>query len=184
MNIFSYEYYRSNFRQIAFALLCLMIASMMFDVRPFILVAVFSVGNALFMTYERFITVPLDIELSTFTTILMTLRFGLAWGIVTAVATKMAQVLYNKDFNMNSAFSILQYVLIAFSVHMIAGFSMPIIMLGFIGVVVGNIFGFLMLKYVNMLSNYECFSYMISNLIFNFVMFIGFAEFAYKLLSL
>lgn len=184
MNLFSYEYYRANFKQVAFVLLCMMAASMVFDIMPFILVLVFCVANALFMTYERFISVPLDIELSTFTTIIMTLRFGLMWGIITAVGTKMAQVFYNKDFNINSAFSIIQYVLIAFLTNMISGFSLPIIITGFIAVTIGNVFGFLMLKYVNMLSNYECFSYMISNQIFNFVMFIGFAEIVFKLLSL
>lgn len=184
MNLFSYEYYRANFKQVAFVLLCLMAASMIFDVLPFILVFVFCIANALFMTYERFITVPLDFELSTFTTTIMTLRFGLMWGIITGVGTKMAQVLYNKDFNINSAFSIIQYILIAFIVNFVSGFSVSIIIIGMIGVILGGIFGFLMLKYVNMLSNYECFSYFISNIVFNFAMFVGFAEIVFRLLSL
>jgi hypothetical protein len=150
---------------------------MFVNIIPIILIAAFALLNAGFLTYERYVSLPLDLEFSTFTTILMTMKFGLMWGLATAFFTKMAHILHNKDFNMNSVFSLLQYFLVAFATSVIMNFNLSLIPMGIMIVIISNIFGYLVLKYINMLSDYEVFMFGASNLLFNFVLLLGFTPF-------
>ena len=46
-----------------------------------LIMSVFCLGNALLMSIDRYISLPIDMELSNFSTILMSIHFGLGFGL-------------------------------------------------------------------------------------------------------
>ncbi len=154
--------------------------SLIMDIRPVLFFTVFCVVNALFLTYERYVEVPLDLELSTFFTILMTLKYGLLWGILTAVFSKMASMLYNRDFNKNSIFSISSYVLAALLTNALHGLNL--FFMGVLVILLVNIYSFLVFRFIVFLSSYELVLYNVSNVIFNIIIIMGFADIVMRIM--
>jgi hypothetical protein len=166
--------HKNNLRLILGVSLVMIFLSILVDIRPVIFFAGFCVLSAFFMIYERFVQMPVDFELFTFSTILMTLKFGLIWGLVTAVSTKMAAVFYNKDFNRNTLFSISSYVVAALSTHLLHTTGMNLVILGLIVIFLTNIYNFFVFRFVVQMDKYELMLYGGTNFLFNFVMIMGF----------
>jgi hypothetical protein len=176
------KYKRLNIdRKWIFLGLAILVASFFIDIRPVIFLAVFSAGNAIVLSIDRYVQAPLDIELSTFSAVLMTTVFGLKWGIAAAVITKLAAIAYNRNIRVDHLFMIGGYVLAAFFASL---FQMNIMVLGLIVTFLVNIYVLFISKFVTMLSDYEIIMYGSSNFIFNAVLFIGFSEFLQKILLL
>jgi hypothetical protein len=146
------------------------------NIWPLIFLAIFCVLNAILLSIDRYVQAPLDLELSTLTAVLLTMKYGLVWGIVGAVMTKLAGIVYNKNIRVDHFFMILGYVIAALCTNLFKGWGMSIIAIGIISTIIVNIYTVFNSKYITMLSSYEIFTYGISNTIFNIVIFIGFAD--------
>jgi hypothetical protein len=160
---------------IAFLLSLLLISMFRINIRPIIFLIVFSALNALILTYDRYITAPLDLELSTFCAVVFTVKYGLMWGVAAAIITKFSDMIYNKNIDLEDFASMLGYVIAVFVSNILHNFTGNIITIGLIAIVVTNIFGFLMSMYVTMISRYEMIMYAASNIAINFIMFVGFS---------
>jgi hypothetical protein len=150
------------------------------NIVPIIFLAIFCVANSILLSIDRYVQAPLDLELSTFSAILLTTRYGLQWGLAAAVLTKFAAIFYNKNIRVDHFFMIGGYVIAAFFANTFKG--MPIILLGILVTIIVNIYTVFISKYVTMLSSYEIMTYGLSNTLFNIVLFIGFAEIILKLM--
>ncbi len=164
--------------------LALWAMSMLLNIWPLVFLAVFCILNALMLTYDRYIELPIDIELSTFAAVLMTLKFGIMWGVSTAIMSKVVAMIYNRDFNKNSLFAIAGYCVAAVLAGLFAPITDNIVAVGVLVTVLVNIFNFFTCKFVVFLSDYELFLYGGSNLIFNVTLFIGFSEIIMKLINI
>ncbi len=152
-------------------LLCLILK---INIIPLIFLTIFCVANAIVLSIDRYVQAPIDIELSTFSAVLMTTRYGLQWGLLVAILSKMAAIFYNKNVRVDHFFMILGYVLAAVFANTFRG--MPILLLGILVTIIVNIYTLFISKFVTMLSPYEIMMYGMSNAIFNSVLFIGFSE--------
>ncbi|MBU0758316.1 MAG: hypothetical protein KKF44_09680 [Nanoarchaeota archaeon] len=179
---FKVKYLNAIDKKYFYIVLLLWLSSFMFNIWPFVFLAALCILNALLLIYDRYVDAPIDLELSTFSAIIMTLTFGVKWGIIAAVMTKVAVIISNRDFNKNSLIAMSSYVLAALATHMLP--PMNIILLGVIVVMVVNLNNFIVFKYLLMLSDIEIGMYSISNILFNVMLFIGFAEVLIKVLTL
>jgi hypothetical protein len=162
--------------------LIVLILSFFFKINIFAIVflVIFFVANAILLSLDRYISAPIDLELSTFSAVLMTTRYGLQWGIAAAVLTKIAAILYNKNFTIDHLFMIGGYIVAAFMASVFHG--TPIILLGIIATIITNIYIVFVSKFITMLPDMAIMTYGASNTIFNIVMFVGFAEIFLKLM--
>ncbi|NTV22791.1 MAG: hypothetical protein HGA85_00255 [Nanoarchaeota archaeon] len=163
--------------------LFLWIISFFINVWPILFLSLFCVANALLLSIDRYIQAPLDLELSTFSAILMTIKYGLMWGIAAAVLTKFAAILYNKNIRVDHIFMIVGYVLAAFLAGILKGIF-PIVTVGILAAIIVNLYVVFISKYVTFLSSYEIIAYGLSNVFFNIVLFIGFSEMFLALFNL
>lgn len=163
--------------------LVIFIMSFVFKIRvwPILFMIIFCVANALILSIDRYVNAPLDLEFSTFSAILMTLSYGLSWGIAVAVLTKIAAIVYNKNVRVDHLFMIFGYIIAAFIANSLR--FLPVLFIGIIAAVAVNIYVVFISKYVTMLSDYEIIMYGSSNTIFNIVLFIGFSEFMLRLMT-
>jgi hypothetical protein len=161
-------------RKWLFAGLLLFALSLFINILPVIFLGLFCIINALLLSIDRYLQAPLDIEFSTFSAVLMTIKYDIKWGIAAAVLTKLAAIAYNKNIRVDHFFMIFGYIIAAFIASIFHG--LPIILLGFIVTAVVNMYVLFISKFVTMLSPYEIMMYGSSNLIFNIVLFVGFAH--------
>lgn len=177
------KYTRLNIdKRILFIALVVLAISFRINVWPLIFILVFCIANAILLSIDRYVNAPVDIELSTFSAILITTVYGLNWGILVAVLTKVAAILYNKVIRVDHFFMTGGYVLAALFANMFKGTN--IVLLGIIVTLIVNIYVFLVSKFITMLSSYEIFMYGASNVIFNSVLFIAFSELARGIMML
>jgi thiamine transporter ThiT len=175
-----HKYLSVDKRWFVLALLVMSLSTLV-EVRAIIFLAAFCMLNALLLLYDRYVQLPIDIELSTFAAVLMAVRFGLWWGIAAGILTKVVAMINNRDFSMSSLVSISSYVLAAVLASMLKAF--PIFILGIIVIFAVNLFSFFALKLM-MLSNEEVIMYSASNFIFNLAVFAGFAEIMMRITSI
>jgi hypothetical protein len=145
-----------------------------------IFLVVFCVGNAILLSIDRYISAPVDLELSTFSAVLMTTRYGLQWGIAAAILTKVAAILYNKNFMIDHLFMIGGYVVAAFMANLFGG--VPLVLLGIIATIITNIYIVFVSKFITMLPDMAIMTYGASNTIFNIVLFVGFGDLFFKIM--
>jgi hypothetical protein len=150
--------------------------------RPIIFLTVLCALNAFLLIYDRYVELPIDIELSTLSAVTMSVTFGLKWGIAAGVLSKFVSMVSNRDFNKNSLVSMVVYALAAVLASMFQG--MNVVTMGLLIVVIVNLFAFLIFRFVLFMSTYELVMYAVSNIMFNIVMFMGFAEIIVKLMGI
>jgi hypothetical protein len=161
--------------------LTLAILSFFIQIWPIIFLSMFCIANALLLTIDRYVNAPLDLELSTFSAVLMTLVFGLRWGLLVAVMTKIAAILYNKNVRVDHLFMIFGYAIAAIVASFMPG---GVVIVGIVATIMVNIYTLFISKFVTMLSSYEIFTYGLSNTFFNIVLFLGFSEAFWKIMML
>jgi len=150
------------------------IASIFINLWPLIFLSLFCILNAILLSIDRYVQMPVDIEISTFSAVLMTYSYGLNWGIAAAILTKLAAILYNKNVRVDHFFMMGGYVVAAMLANSLAFPS--IIMAGIIIAFMVNLYVVFVSKFITMLSAYEILMYGTSNFIFNVVLFVGFAD--------
>lgn len=161
-------------KRIIFAGVVAIIASFFINIWPIIFLILFSIGNTAILAFKRYFDAPVDPQLCTFAAILMTMRYGLTYGLITAFITRFASMLYNKKIKMAYFFMISSYMVAALFADIIK--TNNVVLLGIVVTIISNIYMVFVRKYVTQYSNFEVISYAASDLIFNAVMFIGFSE--------
>jgi hypothetical protein len=177
---FNYKNFFYINRKWIFLALCFVAASYLINVWPIVFLVLFCILNVVLLIYDRYVEVPLDFELSTFSAFIMTLKFGLVWGILAGVITKIAVIISNKDFNRNSIIAIAGYAMAAVFASLFH--SLPILVSGILVVLLVNVFTALIMRFVMFVSGYEIAMFSISNIIFNIIIIMGFAEIVFKLI--
>jgi hypothetical protein len=177
---FNYKNFFNINKKWIFLALSFVAASYLINVWPIIFLVLFCILNVVLLIYDRYVEVPLDFELSTFSAFIMALKFGIVWGILAGVITKIAVILSNKDFNRNSLISIASYALAA--VFASVFHSLPLLFSGILVIILVNLFTILAMRFVMFVSGYEIAMFTISNIIFNIIIFMGFAEIVFKLI--
>lgn len=158
------------------SILSFFILSYVVDIKPFLFLIVLCILNVILMLYDRYVELPIDIELSTFSATLMTIKFGLFWGILAGLLTKIVVIISNKDFNKNSIFSLSAYALVAVFANILK--DIHFLTLGIIIAFLVNFYVFLVFKFLLFLSDYEIFMYSSTNIVFNIIVFIIFSNFS------
>ena len=161
-------------KKIVIFVLLFWVSSFFVNTWAILIMSVFCLGNALLMSIDRYISLPIDMELSNFSTILMSIHFGLGFGLLTAALTKFADMIYNKRFKITYLFMISSYMVTAYFAFVFKDTN--IVTLGIVVTLVSNIYLGMIRKFVAQYSIFEVILYGGSNFIFNSVLFIGFSQ--------
>src|SRR3989338_9900344 len=148
--------------------------SFFIEIIPIIFLTFFCVINSAMLSFKRYFDAPLDPEFSTFSAILMTVRYGLLFGIITAILTKLVSMIYIKNIKVNYFFMMTGYIVAALLADVFKGYG--VVTLGLIVTLLANVYQFFIRKFVVNYSTFEIISYGVTNIIFNSVLFIGFAD--------
>lgn len=171
--VFQKRYKRVNLDK-RLLLVGLIVIIISFFYKKFFFMTLLIVLNALVLSIERRTGFSSDIELSTFSAVLVTMAYGLKWGILIAISSKLIACFYNALFRIDHLFMIGGYIIAAIIAHLIPGIG-PM-WVGFIAIIVVNAYIYFISKYVTMLSDFEIWVYGMSNVIFNFLVFSIFAN--------
>jgi len=155
-------------------LLFVWLLSFFIEIWPIIFITFFCIVNAFILSFDRYLNAPVDIEFSNFATIIISFNFGLTYGLITAFFTKFADMVYNKRFKITYFFMISSYMVAAIFANMFQ--TMEIVSLGLIVIILSNLYLGLIRKFITQYSLFEVLTYGISSIIFNMVLFIGFAS--------
>jgi hypothetical protein len=150
------------------------LVSFFINIFPIVFLILFSIANTAILSFKRYFDAPVDPQLCTFASILMTMQYGLTYGLITAFLTRFVSMIYNKKIKIAYFFMISSYMVAALFTEVIN--SDNVVLLGIIVTIISNIYMVFIRKYVTQYSNFEVISYALSDLIFNSVMFIGFSE--------
>jgi hypothetical protein len=123
---------------------------------------------------------PTDFELSTFSTVLVTLAFGIKWGIVAAIFTKLITSISTGNVIPDHFFMIGTYILAAIITVIFGGSN--VFLIGMIVTTINCIIMFTLSKNVLGLPIHQNLSYTISNFIFNFIIFSILGQIVFKVL--
>ncbi len=152
----------------------LWILSFFIDLIPIFFVTLFTVGNTLMQSFKRYVDPPIDIELSTFSSILITIEYGLGYGLMAAFFTKFVQMLYIRKIKMAYFFMISSYMVAALFANFFS--ALNIVTMGIIVTIISNFYLAFIRKFLLGYAPVEILSYAVTNIIFNIVLFIGFSE--------
>jgi hypothetical protein len=161
-------------RRILLVGLAAIVLSFFIDVKRFVFIGVFIIANCLILSLDRYVNMPIDIEFSTFASILCTLAYGLKWGIFVAIITKAAAMLYNANIRADHIFMIIGYCFAAFFASVLHSFN--VVFIGVTATIITNIYIVFVSKFITNLYPIEIIMYGVSNFVFNFILFIGFSE--------
>jgi len=160
--------------------LALVVLSFFVNIKMVLFIGLAIFFNANLVTFQLDKGLPTDFELSTFTTVLATLAFGLQAGILAAVTTKIIASVYTGSVIVDHLFMIATYVLGAFVAHWFSWVGLPL--LGFIIVIVNNLVMFSISKFIIGLPITDNVAYTGTNFIFNMIIFSAFSPFIYMLI--
>ena len=144
----------------------------------FLLLAIFF--NSWLAGFQIKRNLPTDFELSTFTTVMITLRFGLGWGIVNAIFSKLVASIYTGNVVADHFFMIATYINAAFLSSLFSGVN--IFVLGSIIILTNCLIMFFISKRIGIDLTANL-SYTFTNFVFNSLIFSIFAEIVLKLLG-
>lgn len=168
-------------KKLIILLIVIWILSFFVQIWPMVFIAIFCTLNALLLSLDRYLSLPIDMELSNFSTILITLIFGLSYGLLTAILTKFADMIYNKRVKVTYFFMISSYMIAALLANKITGLS--VVSLGILVSLLSGIYLGFVRKFVAQYSFFEIIVYGGSNFLFNMVMFIGFSQPIYNIMK-
>ncbi|MEM4397055.1 MAG: hypothetical protein QW757_00345 [Candidatus Woesearchaeota archaeon] len=152
----------------------LLILSFFVNVKLIFFLIIAAVFNSVLQRFQLQTNMPTDFELSTFTTVLITASFGLKWGIVNAILSKLIASIYSGSVIIDHFFMIATYINAAF-LTTIFGTS-NILFTGIIIVIINCVLMFLISKNILGIDPVANTSYTITNLIFNSLIFSLFAN--------
>jgi hypothetical protein len=160
----------------------LLLISIFINIKLVLFLAFAIVFNSLLQQFQLKRGLPTDFEVSTFATVLVTLVFGIGWGIFIAVFSKLIASIYTGNVVADHFFMIMTYLNAAILTSLLRG--MPIIALGLLIVAINAIVMFTISKNILGIDFTANMSYTGTNLIFNIMIFLAFSEFALALLRI
>ncbi|MFH0874800.1 MAG: hypothetical protein V1859_02595 [archaeon] len=167
------------FTRILLAAIVLFILSFFINIKMILFLIAAIVFNASLVTFQLDKGLPTDFELSTFTTVIMTMAFGLKAGIIAAIATKIIASVYTGSIIVDHMFMIGTYIFGALIANYFGGVGLPLI--GFIIVITNNLIMFNISKFIIGLPITDNLAYTLTNFIFNMVVFSAFSSIVYYL---
>ncbi len=168
------------FTRILMGLIVLFLLSFFVDIKLILFLILVIVFNAWLANFQIKRGLPTDFELSTFSTVLITLTYGLEWGILVAIVSKLIASLYSGSVLADHLFMIMTYINAALVSFFIGG---NVLTIGIIIVMINNVLMFLISKEILGINITANLSYTITNFIFNVLVFSIFAELVYSILG-
>ena len=154
--------------------LVLFLLSFIVNLKLIIFLIVATGFNAYLAAFQLKRGLPTDFELSTFSTVLVTVAFGWKWGIFMAIFSKLFACIYTGSVLPDHFFMIATYINGALIASLFSG--MNIFVLGIIIVVINCMLMFFISKNYIGLDITSNLSYTLTNLVFNFIVFSIFSE--------
>ncbi len=149
--------------------LSLVIISFFVNVKLIIFLVVAVSFNAWLANFQLRIGMPTDFELSTFATVLVTLSFGIKWGIFIAIFSKLFATLSSGSLLVDHFFMMATYILAAV---VTALFPLKnVFLLGMVIVLINCILMFMISKNILGLDPTSNLAYTGTNFVFNFILF-------------
>ncbi|MBD3203622.1 hypothetical protein GF327_04965 [Candidatus Woesearchaeota archaeon] len=170
-------------KKIIFIFIVFLVLSAFIGMKVMFFVSLFIVSNALLLTVDRYIDMPIDIEFSTLGAVLCTLTFGLKWGIFVGAASKIAATFYVGKIRADHLFMIFGYIGEAFLTSLLAPLNLNLIALGLTVNILYNIYIFIISKYIMGMRIFDIVGYGVSNLLFNLVLFAGFGKIIFGIMN-
>ena len=138
--------------------------------------------NSLLLSIERYVSITHDLELSTFSAVMMSVSFGLGWGMTAAFFTKFMEIMYNKSMEIEDILAITSFMIAA-----VLGFIFRDMNITAVGIVVTfavNVFNFITSSMVGYYTKYELIFQVMTNIVLNLVLFVSAAPVLLTLLTL
>lgn len=167
--------------RILMGLLILFLLSLFVDIKLVLFLIAVIIFNAWLANFQLKRGFPTDFELSTFSTVIITLTYGLKWGLFVAILSKLIASIYTGNILADHFFMILTYINAAFIAFFVR--SSNVLLLGLIIVVINNVLLFMISKHILGIDISANLSYTGTNFIFNLLVFSIFAEIIFSLLS-
>jgi hypothetical protein len=161
-------------KRVLFGSIIILLLSIFMDVRVLLFLLVAIIFNSQLYAFQLSKGLPSDLELSTFSTVLITVTFGIKWGILAAVLTKLIACIYSGSVLVDHIFMILTYINAALIAALFSGAN--IITLGLVIVVINCILMYFISKFFLSLDFTVNLCYTGTNLIFNIIVFLILAE--------
>ncbi|MEM3374736.1 MAG: hypothetical protein QXE31_06005 [Candidatus Woesearchaeota archaeon] len=149
--------------------LIILFLSFFVNVKLIFFLVVAAVFNALLQRVQLQTNMPTDFELSTLSTVLVTAAFGLKWGIVNAIFSKLVASIYTGSIIIDHFFMILTYINAAFLTTLFG--SSNLVFTGIITVLINNVIMFFISKNILGIDPMANTTYTLTNLVFNSIMF-------------
>src|SRR3989344_325764 len=169
-------------RLVIITVLTLMILSVFINIWALVFIITFSFLNSLLLSIERYVSITHDLELSTFSAVMMSVSFGLGWGMTAAFFTKFMEIMYNKSMEIEDILAITSFMIAA-----VLGFifrDMNITEAGIVVTFAVNVFNFITSSMVGYYTKYELIFQVMTNIVLNLVLFVSAAPVLLTLLSL
>ena len=167
--------------RILFGLIILLFLSLLgFNIKLLFFLVISIVFNAFLANFQLKRVLPTDFELSTFSTVMVTLAFDLRWGIIIAIFSKLIASIYTGSVLADHFFMILTYINAAVLAFLFTGLN-PFFV-GMIIVTINAVIMFLISKNILQIPIHQNLSYTGTNFIFNFLVFSIFSQVVYGLL--
>lgn len=157
------------FSRIIFGTLFLIILSFFVNLKLIFFLIFAAIFNSLLQRFQLQTNMPSDFELSTFTTVLITAAFGLKWGIINAIFSKLVASIYNGSVIIDHFFMIATYINAAVLTSILG--SSNLVFNGLIIVIINCIIMFFISKNILGIDPVANLSYTLTNLIFNAIIF-------------
>ena len=151
------------------------------NLEPILFLAALCICNCLLLLYDRYVSIPIDLELSTFSAVLLSFKFGIMWGIAGGILTKLATMLNNSDFSSNSLISLSCYTIAAIVGSILCGMTTNFLLIGLIASLVSNLASYFLCRASGM-ADIEIAMYGLSNLAFNWLIFGTFSFYAVSII--
>ena len=149
--------------------------------RGFVFIIGFISLNLLMTSYKRVIYLPIEFEILSFGIILCSYSFGVSIGIIVAVLGGLVYTIFSTRFSPFTIPMLLGYILMA----IIAGFfnNINIVLIGIIANILHNLFVFLIYHFVLRYDPFKNLIFGLSNIFFNFILFLNFSSFFVRLMN-
>ncbi|MEK6917204.1 MAG: hypothetical protein AABW92_05675, partial [Nanoarchaeota archaeon] len=108
-----FRQYRYRLRILLIIVFILLILSVFINIWAVIFIIIFSVLNAILISIDRYVNITHDLELSTFSAVMMSVTYGLGWGMAAAFFTKFTEVMYNKNLEFDDLLAMISFMIAA-----------------------------------------------------------------------
>ena len=151
-----------------------LIISFFIDIKRIIILCFLCGLNAILLSIDRYVSLPVDIEFSTFSAISFAIVYDLKWGIIAGILTKVVAMAYNANVRADHFFMMGGYAMAALIATLMPGVN--IITIGVVATIIVNIYIVFVSLYITNLYPVEIIMYGFSNLVFNIFLFVAFSE--------